>query len=95
MAAEKKRKAKLDRDRRLNHRKEYYEWLNFTVYITTVDESTWSTEDIINAYRVRWQIEIIFKSWKSNMENRWIIRSRRPTHINEYPSKLAVRGREL
>lgn len=81
MAAEKKRKAKLDRDRRLNHSKEYYEWLNFTVYITTVDESTWSTEDIINAYRVRWQIEIIFKSWKTSGLNMQQLLGRECTNV--------------
>ena len=66
VAAEKKRKAKQDRDKRLNHSKEYYDWLNFNVYITSVDEDTWATEDVFNAYRVRWQIEIIFKSWKTS-----------------------------
>jgi hypothetical protein len=66
VAAEKKRKAKHDRDKRLNHSKEYYDWLEFNVYVTSVDEDTWATEDVYNAYRVRWQIEIIFKSWKSS-----------------------------
>lgn len=65
IAAEKKRKAKQDRDRRLNHSEEYYKWLEFNTYVTTVDEHIWSTEDVVNAYRVRWQIEIIFKSWKT------------------------------
>ena len=69
VAAEKKRKAKHDRDKRLNHSKEYYEWLDFNVYVTTVDEDTWSTENVINAYRVRWQIVPPsggIKSWKTS-----------------------------
>jgi hypothetical protein len=69
VAAEKKRKAKQDRDKRVNHSKEYYDWLEFNVYITSVDEETWQTEDVSMAYRVRWQIEIIFKSWKTSGMN--------------------------
>jgi len=64
-AAEKVRKAKNDRDARLNHSKEYYLWLRFNVYITTVDKQVWTAKEVHKAYRVRWQIEIIFKSWKS------------------------------
>ena len=62
---EKIRKAKNDRDARLNHSKEYYSWLRFNVYITNVDNQTWSSNEVGKAYKVRWQIEIIFKSWKS------------------------------
>lgn len=69
VAAEKKRKAKHDRDKRLNHSEAYYKWLEFNVYVTSVDEDTWTTEDIINAYRVRWQIVPPsggIKSWKTS-----------------------------
>lgn len=65
IAAEKKRKARNDRDQRINHSKEYYEWLEFNTYITSVDEAIWTTEQVMEAYRVRWQIELVFKSWKS------------------------------
>jgi hypothetical protein len=63
--AEKIRKAKADRDARLNHSKEYYLWLRFNVYVTSVGDEVWDTADVGKAYKVRWQIEIIFKSWKS------------------------------
>jgi len=64
-AAEKIRKAKKDRDARLNHSNEYYQWLKFNVYITTVDNDVWTAQQVYKAYKVRWQIEIIFKSWKT------------------------------
>ena len=63
--AEKLRKAKADRDARLNHSKEYYLWLRFNVYVTSVSDEVWDTADVGKAYKVRWQMEIIFKSWKS------------------------------
>jgi hypothetical protein len=44
---------------------EYKERCRFSVFITNVDEKTLSTEDITQLYRLRWQIELIFKNWKS------------------------------
>lgn len=64
-SAERVRKARLDRDRRINHSRQYYQWLGYKVYITTVDEATWEAKEVHKAYRVRWQMEIMFKSWKS------------------------------
>jgi hypothetical protein len=67
IAAEKKRKAKNDRDKRLNHSKLYYRWLKYNVYITTAGEQIWTTGEVQEAYKVRWQIEIVFKSWKTGL----------------------------
>ena len=72
-AAEKIRKAKQDRDARLNHSKEYYQWLKFNVYITTVGRDIWTAQQVYKAYRVRWQIEIIFKSWKTGFNLQHIL----------------------
>lgn len=65
LANERKRKAKTDRDKRLNHAKEYYELLGYSIYITNIPSEQCNVETIFNLYKLRWSIEIIFKSWKS------------------------------
>ena len=66
IAGERRRKAAKDRDKRLNHSTEYMKLLEWAIYITNVERETWSYKEIIKAYRLRWTIEIIFKSWKSH-----------------------------
>jgi Transposase DDE domain len=72
-AAEKIRRAKQDRDARINHNKEYYEWLKYNAYITTVGKEVWAAAEVYKAYKVRWQIEITFKSWKSGFNLQHIL----------------------
>jgi hypothetical protein len=64
-AAIRRRKAKADRDRRLNHSLEYYELLGYSIYITNITTIQCNAEEIFQLYKLRWRIEIIFKSWKS------------------------------
>lgn len=72
-AAERRRKARKDRDRRLNHSKEYYELLGYLFFITNVGEDIWDTQQVAQVYRTRWDIEILFKSWKSGMNMKHFI----------------------
>ena len=67
VAAEKRRKAKKDRDKRLNHNKEYMDSLDWAIFITNIESEVWSPKEVLKAYRVRWHIEIIFKGWKSHL----------------------------
>jgi len=48
--------------------KEYIKRLAFTIFITNVPVTMWSAEVIGTIYRLRWQVELIFKSWKSNLK---------------------------
>lgn len=65
IAAERKRKAKNNRDKRLNYSDEHLKLLEWAIFITNVKKKDWGWEEIIQAYRSRWYIEIVFKGWKS------------------------------
>jgi hypothetical protein len=43
----------------------YKERCRFSIFITNVDEKILKATDVIQLYRLRWQIELIFKNWKS------------------------------
>lgn len=40
---------------------------DWTILLTNLDQ-TWTAEDIALLYGIRWQIELVFKSWKSYLE---------------------------
>jgi len=42
--------------------------MEFTIFITNVPREIWQSEVVGTIYRVRWQIELIFKSWKGGMK---------------------------
>jgi IS4 transposase len=43
---------------------DYLALQEFTIYITNVPQEVWSKEIIGTIYRIRWQIELLFKQWK-------------------------------
>jgi Transposase DDE domain len=47
---------------------EYRIRCRFNVFITNSDEKDIKAADIIQLYRLRWQIELIFKNWKSLLD---------------------------
>jgi hypothetical protein len=67
-ANRRRHKAKTDRDKRLNHSKDYYELLGYNIYITSVDQKDFSATEVIKVYGLRWRIETIFKCWKSQFK---------------------------
>lgn len=46
---------------------EYKIKAKYNIYITNVPQEKLSFKDIVHIYRLRWQIELVFKSWKSNL----------------------------
>jgi hypothetical protein len=62
---ERVRRAKRDSYQRVNHSEEYYLWLRYSTYITTVSQDVWTPTQLAEVYGIRWQIEMIFKSWKT------------------------------
>ena len=48
---------------------EYYtEWCGYSIFITNIPPEMFSSKIVIALYKIRWQIELIFKNFKSNIE---------------------------
>lgn len=47
---------------------DYKQRARFSVFITNTDEKTLNADNVIELYRLRWQIELIFKTWKSLLD---------------------------
>ena len=47
---------------------EYKERCRFSTFITNVDQQVLKTTDVIQLYRLRWQVELMFKNWKSVLD---------------------------
>ena len=66
VANQRRRKAKKNKDRRLNPNKAHLFLMGFNLFITNVEGQTWTAKEVAQVYRLRWRIEIIFKAWKSH-----------------------------
>jgi Transposase DDE domain len=70
LAAQRRRRARAnarrDRARRLSKR--YLKLLDWTILLTNVTAQQLSTQQLLEAYSCRWQIEVLFKSWKSHFQ---------------------------
>jgi hypothetical protein len=67
IANERRRKAKINRDRRCNPSKESLQLLGWEIFVTNVGRSIWDPLMFWEIYAIRWRIEIIFKAWKSHL----------------------------
>ena len=74
---QKREKAKKDRNKKANHDENYYELLGWVIFVTNVPDEKLSSAEIMEVYRLRWFIEIIFKAWKSHFNFRKILNKER------------------
>ena len=47
--------------------------LDFSLFITNVSAEIWSAEVVGTIYRIRWQIELMYKDWKGRLNIDWLI----------------------
>lgn len=66
VADERRRKANLNRDKRLKPSSASMYLLGWAIFVTNVPIDIWQPTDLAKVYRMRWRIEIIFKTWKSH-----------------------------
>jgi Transposase DDE domain len=45
---------------------EHLEWCDWTIFVTNCPESLLTWQEVVVLYRSRWQIELMFKLWKSH-----------------------------
>jgi hypothetical protein len=67
------RKAKKQNKGRTSHGNDYYALLKYIVLITNVKASVWNYKQVAEAYRSRWNIEILFKGWKTGLNIKSLI----------------------
>lgn len=67
-AVKKKIAAKKSRHKNTPISKSALYLMTWNIFITNVEEDYWTIEDAYEVYRLRWQIEMIFKNWKSNFK---------------------------
>jgi len=66
VAAERRRKLRANRDRRLRPSAARLALLGWDIFITNVPAAVWPPAIVPAVYGLRWRIEILFKAWKSH-----------------------------
>jgi hypothetical protein len=70
LAAQRRRRARANarRDAKLSPSERYFKLLDWTILLTNVSAQQASAQQLLEAYGARWQIEVLFKSWKSHFQ---------------------------
>jgi len=67
VANERRRKARVNRDKRLSHSEAYMHLLGWNIFLTNASKDQLPLPIAAKLYRLRWRVEILFKSWKSHL----------------------------
>lgn len=66
VAAQRRRKARSNRDKRCHPKARSLQLLGWSIFVTNVPSQRCSAKTIAQLYGLRWQIESLFKVWKSH-----------------------------
>ena len=84
IANDRRRKARLNRDKRTNPNREHLYLLGWELFITNVGKEILSSNEVAELYFIRWRIETIFKSWKSCFKITAIPREANKIRVESY-----------
>ena len=70
LAAQRRRRARANarRDRSRHPSQRYFKLLGWSILLTNVPAQQATAQQLLEAYGARWQIELLFKSWKSHFQ---------------------------
>jgi hypothetical protein len=88
LANERRRKAKMNRDKRQAPSRSSLQLLGWELFVTNVDETVWSAETAARVYFMRWRVEVVFKVWKSHLRITEIPRGSKPLILSFILARL-------
>ncbi len=56
------------KNRKYTVQKEYKVWAGMNVFITNANPAQLTCDKVMDIYRLRWQVELVFKTWKSHYQ---------------------------
>lgn len=62
------RKARYKKENKIEPSVYYTDWCGFSIFITNIPTTMFSGTMIISLYKIRWQVELAFKNFKSNID---------------------------
>ena len=60
-------------------RRWFAEEKRFCLWMTNLPRAAWSAEQVMSLYRCRWQVELLFKEWKSHNRPKGFVTGRKPS----------------